>query len=168
MAQSKGTPPPHHARGWGGGKRQATPELIMDLIKDEHHKHRDEMREEVRRMQESNEKAITTFKEELKEMDARLQASQIEQLDQAVSDHNDRVGDMEAEVEHLGDLCKTLKARLDEQEDFSRRQNLRVVGFPEGAEGANATKFISRMLEGLVADGVLDKAPEVDRTHRSR
>ena len=29
-------------------------------------------------------------------------------------------------------------------------------------------KYISKMLEGLVAEGVLDKAPEVDRAYRSR
>ena len=180
MSQHKGTSP---AVPEGGGEKQTTMEQIVELIRvelkkvkhreesrDELRKYGAEFREEVRKIQESNEKAITAFREELKETEVRLQAqeSQVQQLDKVVSVHGDRVEKMEAEVEYLGGLCTTLKARLDEQEDFSRRQNLRVVGLPEGAEGANATSFVSKMLEALVVDNVLDKAPEVDRAHRSR
>ena len=112
---------------------------------------------------------MTTLKGALEQMEKRLEAqgSQIQQIEGVISDHRDRVVALEAEVGLLEDQCKTLKAKVEEKENASRRQNLRVVGLPEGVECESATRYVSKMLEGLLEKGVLDKAPEVDRAHRS-
>ena len=70
-------------------------------------------------------------------------------------------------MKRLGGLNKTLSAKVEEQENASRRQNLRIVGLPEGVEGVSATEYVSGMLAELMEKGVLDKPPEVDRAHRS-
>lgn len=44
------------------------------------------------------------------------------------------------------DEIKLLKDKIDEIENQSRRQNLRLVGFPEGVESRNAVDFFEGMV----------------------
>ena len=92
----------------GKGKLKGPkPQQLMAFIKAEFLKQKNEMQETIR-------EAVTTLKGALKEMEKRLEAqgSQIQQIEEAISDHSDRVVALEAEVGLLEDLCKTLKYHI--------------------------------------------------------
>ena len=113
--------------------------------------------------------SVAPLRGTLERMEKRLeeQGSKMRDLEDVISNHSDRVVDLEAEVALLRETCKTLRAKVDEQENASRRQNLQKVGLPEMSGRRKCTSYVSKMLEGLVAEGVLDKPPDVDRAHRS-
>ena len=58
-----------------------------------------------------------------------------------------------------------LKEHLDDLENRARRQNLRLIGFPEGVEGKNTSAFLQEWLPKI-----LDLEPgdtiEIERAHR--
>jgi len=163
----------------GEGRTQTEPErspvqelkeFLEEFLRQELLKLRKELRKELADdITKVVAEAVAPFKKDLEQMDKRLdtQESQVGEIQKTISDCGDRVVALEATVELLGGLCKTLRAKAEDQENTSRRQNLRIVGLPEGTEGASPTKYVSRMLEDLVKKGVLDKPPEVDRAHRS-
>ena len=59
-----------------------------------------------------------------------------------------------------------LKEHLDDLENRARRQNLRLIGFPEGVEGKNTSAFLQEWLPKI-----LELEPgetiEIERAHRS-
>uniref|UniRef100_H3B2H6 L1 transposable element RRM domain-containing protein n=1 Tax=Latimeria chalumnae TaxID=7897 RepID=H3B2H6_LATCH len=70
---------------------------------------------------------------------------------------------------HLSEINKELEsalARVNDLENWSRRNNVRVVGFLEGVENGNPIHFLSTTIPellGLGADAVLD----IERVHRT-
>ena len=59
-----------------------------------------------------------------------------------------------------------LKAKLEDLESRSKRQNLRVLGLPENTEGKDPRDFMAKMFHTLLG-GSLSEPPEQDRAHRS-
>uniref|UniRef100_H2ZSZ4 L1 transposable element RRM domain-containing protein n=1 Tax=Latimeria chalumnae TaxID=7897 RepID=H2ZSZ4_LATCH len=85
---------------------------------------------------------------------------------QRVSNIEDAQQDLNREVmelrKHIADLC----SKVDDQENRARRNNVRIVGFPEGVEHGRPIKFLQETLPELL------KLPsgtslEVERAHRS-
>lgn len=60
----------------------------------------------------------------------------------------------------------SLKDKLDDQENRARRQNLRLVGFPEGVEGNDPSTFIQNWLPKIVGLEE-DHQIEIERAHRT-
>lgn len=63
------------------------------------------------------------------------------------------------------DEIKLLKDKIDEIENQSRRQNLRLVGFPEGVESRNAVDFLKEWLPKILDQE--DEMYEIERAHRT-
>lgn len=59
-----------------------------------------------------------------------------------------------------------LKVSLDEQENRSRRRNIRVVGITEGTEGRNPTEFMATFLQDVLSGETFDRPPIIDMAHR--
>ncbi|KAJ1191730.1 hypothetical protein NDU88_001046 [Pleurodeles waltl] len=74
--------------------------------------------------------------------------------------------DLKAEVTYLADRVARLEQRAEDAEGRSRRNNVRVVGLPEGAEGANMMKFLEEWLRTVVAPGCLTPFYTLERAHR--
>lgn len=54
--------------------------------------------------------------------------------------------------------------KLDDYENRQHRKNLRIAGFPHGAEGANAVDFLERWLPEILG---LPGPIEIERAHRT-
>lgn len=74
----------------------------------------------------------------------------ISDMEMALTDHRGRITELENKVTSLkvkltaaSDLNATLGSAVDDLVSRSKRQNLRVVGFPEGIEGRNPREFIT-------------------------
>ena len=60
------------------------------------------------------------------------------------------VQQLQKEVKEMSVDILALRRRAEEAEGFSRRSNVRFVGFPEGAEGANTDIFLEDWLISTV------------------
>lgn len=56
---------------------------------------------------------------------------------------------------------------MDEAENRNRRNNLRIVGLPEGVEGKNPTVFVEDLLKGLLPEAQFSPFFTVQRAHRT-
>lgn len=88
-------------------------------------------------------------------------------LEANVNQVSDKLEEIEAKFTALEDSCNKLKAKIIDLEYRSRRNNIRIPGMPESAEGAQPTAFFSKLLLEVLGDGVLSSAPELDRAHRA-
>lgn len=63
-------------------------------------------------------------------------------------------------------MVKSLQSRAEEAEDRQRRNNVRVVGLPEGAEGSQTAAFAELFFKRLLDLGELPPTYVVERAHR--
>lgn len=73
----------------------------------------------------------------------------------------DRRNDVQSrEMKRLHEKCTDLESR-------SRRQNLRIIGVSEGAEGASATRFMADFFTEVLGPENFTSPVIIDRAHRS-
>lgn len=113
---------------------------------------------------------ISSVREELKHS--------IEPIQQKLSSHDQAIGDLERTCTDHGDLLatlgpavstlkaqvKTLADKCEDLEGRARMNNLRLIGVPEGVEGARPTEFVAQLLKDSLR---LDEVPLLDRAHRT-
>lgn len=91
----------------------------------------------------------------------------ITEMEVCLSDHSDRLDYLEKQVGSLVKEKNQLLAKTEDLENRSRRNNLRIIGLPEGREGQAATAFMSRFFVDLLQDETFTDPPELDRAHRA-
>lgn len=88
-----------------------------------------------------------------------------------------RIDEMERRIEYLESVDKDLQAnplankkdveaiweKLEDMENRSRRNNVRFIGFPEGAEGTEVAKFVEDLIPELLS---IEETVEIERAHR--
>ncbi|KAF0036601.1 hypothetical protein F2P81_011913 [Scophthalmus maximus] len=67
-------------------------------------------------------------------------------IETAVSDHSDRIAALEVKCASLQSENAQLMSKTEDLESRSRRNNIRVIGIPEKAEGADPVKFMAIFL----------------------
>lgn len=60
-----------------------------------------------------------------------------------------------------------MRVKLDNSENRSRRNNVRIIGIPEHSEGTCLTTFMEELLLEVFGKESFAKPPVVDRAHRS-
>ncbi|KAJ1189108.1 hypothetical protein NDU88_005859 [Pleurodeles waltl] len=76
------------------------------------------------------------------------------------------VEDLQSQLVHLSTEVDSLKRRAEDAEGRSRRNNIRMVGFPERAEGLSAELFIEKWLTDTILKDNIPKFFSVERAHR--
>lgn len=94
------------------------------------------------------------------------QNNTIKEMATSLTDHNNRIMQIEQNMSGVLKENAELKRKLDDLESRSKRQNVRVLGLPENSEGKDARAFMTEMLTRLLGD-LLSGPPELDRVHRS-
>ena len=92
-----------------------------------------------------------------------------------VTNHEQRISDLEAGLNQLQSLVSQLtnmadenaklKANVTDLEGRSRQCNVRLIGVPESVEGTRPTIFFSNPLVDILGKDVLTSPPELDRAH---
>lgn len=113
---------------------------------------------------------------EIKDIYAKYEA-RLDTIQATVNDHQQRICDLEHFANSTGDVDvklaalasenAKLRAKVTDLEGRSRRNNIRIVGLPEGIEGTQPTIFFSRLLVEVLGAEVLTSPPELDRAHRT-
>ncbi|KAL7825813.1 hypothetical protein SRHO_G00335510 [Serrasalmus rhombeus] len=88
-------------------------------------------------------------------------------LGETVSAHDSRIDALEAALKELERANATMQLKIDDLEGRSRRNNIRIIGIPEGAEGARPTDFVAGLLPKLLGEENFKLPLLVDRAHRS-
>ncbi len=105
---------------------------------------------------------ITDVKKQVQEC-----TGHIAHAEQRISDAEDNVNELLTEDRTLENTVKTLTDKVDDLECRSRRNNVRLVGLPEKAEGQDTAVFLEKWLpEALGLE--LREAPVIERVHRIR
>lgn len=89
--------------------------------------------------------------------------STLASAEHSLSTCSDDVTTLQRNVKRLTELTETLQNKCEDLDGRSRRNNVRIVGIPE-SPGSCSTSTVSALLK--VAFN-LEKAPLVDRSHRS-
>lgn len=71
-----------------------------------------------------------------------------------------------SQLAELKDIVRSLHHRADDAEDRQQRNNVRVVGLPEGAEGSAPSNFAEQFFKSLLALGDLPPTYVAERAHR--
>lgn len=109
-------------------------------------------------------------KDELKKSVERIQNKLdahgvvLSELERGASDHSTRIAELEANVGSLTSRVTYLDNRCEDLEGRMRRNNIRLLGIPEGVEGPRPTEFVAGLLQELLG---LDEKPLLDRAHRT-
>uniref|UniRef100_A0A671SCF4 L1 transposable element RRM domain-containing protein n=1 Tax=Sinocyclocheilus anshuiensis TaxID=1608454 RepID=A0A671SCF4_9TELE len=85
-----------------------------------------------------------------------------------------RIGDTEDEVRRIDSLMKvtrqeneTLKDKVEYLENYSRRNNIRIVGMKEGSEGSDPVKFFSEWLPKILGTQHSSEQLDIEQAHRT-
>ena len=101
----------------------------------------DELREELGSSVKSLQGVTITHENRLKE------------LEDSEAFSGNTISDLKSQVTHLASEVKSLREKCDEMEGRQRRNNIRLIGLPEGIEGPNITDFVARLLEEYAGTG---------------
>uniref|UniRef100_H3A9M4 L1 transposable element RRM domain-containing protein n=1 Tax=Latimeria chalumnae TaxID=7897 RepID=H3A9M4_LATCH len=83
-----------------------------------------------------------------------------------ISKTEDRELGTEQDCKYLKQHLATALERIEDLENRSRRNNLRILGFPEGAEDGNPVKFLQEILPELL-DLEVGQTLEIERAHHT-
>lgn len=113
---------------------------------------------------------ISSVREELTSTTCAMRATLDSHANRLVEIENtavfcgDSVRDLHTTVNTLTSEVSSLKAKCEELESRSRRNNIRVVGLKEGAEGPQSASWLAKWLQDTLD---LSFEPAIDRAHRA-
>ncbi len=115
-----------------------------------------ELREDI----QATNKSVKELREELEAIAtaAKQTRDQVDSVQAAAREDRRTVTDLRNQLEQLTE-------KMTDMEDRSRRNNVRLVGLPEGAEGSNAAGFLRVNLSKWIPS-LKGRDIEIDRAHR--
>lgn len=90
----------------------------------------------------------------------------IQQLETSLNDTQERLERLESTCAVLSRDNKELKVKLDDLENRSRRNNIRIIGLPEKIEGQQPTAFIDTLMREIFGSEAFPTPLIADRAHR--
>ncbi len=92
----------------------------------------------------------------------------VRDMEEAVNEHDGKLTSLETLYKNLQDDLNEQRKKVADLESRSRRQNVRIIGVPEGAEKGKPVKFITKLIPALFgAEHFTNPTVVVDRAHRS-
>lgn len=93
--------------------------------------------------------------------------SRISDLESVKAEHESRISALEVSCQEILAANKALRAKVDDLEGRSRRQNIKIVGLPENVESGRPTEFVEKFLPNLLGAENFPEGIKVDRAHRT-
>lgn len=141
--------------------------VTMNQLVAEPTKHRTSLKEDISLLIQELIAPLWTSVNALTETAAGFQA-RLNATESLAGDNFTTLTTAEKTIKYLQEQNATLIDRVEDLENRSRRANLRILNVPEDSEkGQATTKFVSELLKEVMGEQVFDKAPELERAHRS-
>lgn len=130
------------------------------------------IREVTQNFSDTMEVKLSKFTETLEKISTTLenQSKRIAEAEQRVSEVEDVVSGLEGRLAEAEKKIKVLAANMEDMENRSRRDNIRVLNLKEGTEGKRPVQFFETWLPtvlGLEASSGAKNRIKIDRAHRS-
>ncbi|XP_059814483.1 uncharacterized protein LOC132386212 isoform X2 [Hypanus sabinus] len=118
---------------------------------------------------------MSGLEEVVRSFDTKLQsqAADIERheekfaaLDKLICEKIRTIETLEKKVLSTAKTVEHYKFKITDLENRSRRQNLRIIGFPENVESGDLTEFFSNLLWEVFGADVLKAKATIDHAHR--
>ena len=138
----------------GPADAPAGTEAILNAIK--------ESREAVERRVEEVRVDVSLLRQDLRGV-----ADRVTEAESRISTAEDEITKLQSQVNQLLKTSAILEDRAEDAENRSRRNNLRLVGIPEGIDTPDLSQLIEYWLLSWVTNGALYKNFAVERAHRS-
>lgn len=90
----------------------------------------------------------------------------IQQLETSVTDIQERLELLEAKCAVLEKDNEVLREKVDDLENRSRRNNVRIIGLPEKVEGKQPTAFVDTLLREVFGQETFPTPMIAERAHR--
>lgn len=91
----------------------------------------------------------------------------IQHLEVSLSDTQTRLERLDLKVAALSSDNEALKAKMEDLENRSRRNNIRIIGLPEKVEGSQPTTFVDTLLRETFGSEAFPTSTIADRAHRT-
>lgn len=98
--------------------------------------------------------------------DHRKLADRTTAVESAVADIAPTVTATDKHVQNLLNRVEFLEGRVEDAEGRARRNNVRIVGLPEGKKGRHPTEYAESWLQTLLPEGTLSPHFVIERAHR--
>lgn len=105
--------------------------------------------------------AISGFKGDL-----QIQANRINEAEDRIGRAEDSITSMHSAIKKLQEKCDILETKVDDQENRGRRNNLRLIGLPEKAEGQDMCTFLEGWLPRALGTDTFPSPLVIERAHR--
>lgn len=116
------------------------------------------IRGEISSLNENVQKSISDLRGE-----SAAHGVALKELEENASTHSDILSSLQSTVDRLSTKIKHLDEKCEDLEARLRRNNIRIIGIPEGKEGPQPREFISQLLSEMLS---LSEPPLIDRAHR--
>ena len=95
---------------------------------------------------------LTAISDTMDAMQATLAivTGKVRDLEEAVNEHDSKLTSLETLCKNLQDGLNEQRKKLADLESRSRRQNVRIIGIPEGAEKGKPVEFITKLISALL------------------
>lgn len=107
-------------------------------------------------------KSVSSVCENVKVLEKR-----VEDAEQRISDTEDTASQLLAKLQHTKACLREDIQRLEDQENRSRRNNIKIVNLPERTEGDNAKEFFETWIPKILNLKMKNDRIKMDRCHRS-
>ena len=99
--------------------------------------------------------------------DLRNVVDRVTETEERISSLENNVKDLQATVQSLSTKTGVLEYRAEDAESRARRNNIRLTGFPEEAEGSNCESFLEDWFKTWVPTESLSSCFLIERAHRA-
>ena len=98
--------------------------------------------------------------------DHRKLVDKVNEAERVLTQLQPEVKTLDESVQSLLERVRFLEGRAEDAEGRSRRNNIRVVGVPEGSEGQDATKYMETWLREVIPQATHTQFFSLERAHR--
>lgn len=185
------TPPassPPEVKGKMAGPKEEDLPISVRTLRNELQTYRDGMMNDIKsqitNMHHEIRKDISTLRDEAKadinmlrtELSMKIEtlhkthtetANTQKEMEKSLCDASDRIMQLEKTTETLSNDYKKLQEKCMDIENRSRRQNLRIIGIPEGTEAGNPSRFMAEFFSEVLGEDNFDSPIIIDRAHRT-
>ncbi|KAK1903568.1 LINE-1 retrotransposable element ORF1 protein [Dissostichus eleginoides] len=102
----------------------------------------------------------------MRKSELQHQANRITEAEERIGKTEDDLNSMQSAIKKLQDKCATLEMKVEDQENRGRRNNLRLIGLPENAEGQDVCAFLEQWLPRALGTDTFSTLPVIERAHR--
>lgn len=152
---------PHANSNQHGGGKENTGEGLTHILR--------EIREGNQKLAAQLDFKMTEINNAITNLDKTINGlvTRVTEAENRISAAEDTLVGLDKTVLHLRKQNDYLLEKVDQLENYSRRNNIRIINLPEGCEGTNPVKFFTDWLPSALGPDTFSDLITTERAHRA-